>query len=115
LYRKHAPGPEYTDLAVNPEVIENIKGLTLADADVPLVHELDLEALPVGRISKLWVVLFEDALKPMTVPVIIAKGVSFPVSLTDFRRSTWSCGWDDFLVTRRRSEWRTSYSSTLSK
>lgn len=51
-----------------------MKGLTLADEDVPLVRELDLDALPAGRISKLWVVLFEDALKPMTVPVIIAKG-----------------------------------------
>lgn len=51
-----------------------MKGLTLADEDVPVVHELDLDGLPPGRISKLWVVLFEDALKPMTVPVIIAKG-----------------------------------------
>jgi len=53
-----------------------MKGLTLADEDVPLVHELDLDGLPAGRISKLWVVLFEDALKPMTVPVIIAKGMT---------------------------------------
>ena len=66
------------DTAVDLDVVENIKGLTLADEDVPMVHELDLEALPVGRISKLWVVLFEDALKPMTVPVIIAKGLSSP-------------------------------------
>ena len=74
LYRKHAPGPELTDNTTNSDLVENIKELTLADEDVPMVHELDLEALPVGRISKLWVVLFEDALKPMTVPVIIAKG-----------------------------------------
>ena len=64
-----------SDTVVNPDLVENIKELTLADEDVPMVHELDLEALPVGRISKLWVVLFEDALKPMTVPVIIAKGI----------------------------------------
>jgi hypothetical protein len=76
LYRKHAPGPVLENNG-DSEVAEKMKGLTLADADVPLVHELDLEALPAGRISKLWVVLFEDALKPMTVPVIIAKGASF--------------------------------------
>jgi hypothetical protein len=52
-----------------------MKGLTTADADVPTVHQLDLDALPAGRISKLWVVVFEDAFKPMTVPVIIAKGI----------------------------------------
>ena len=68
------------DTVVDPDVVENIKGLTLADEDVPMVHELDLDALPAGRISKLWVVLFEDALKPMTVPVIIAKGVSSPTN-----------------------------------
>ena len=51
-----------------------MKGLTLADEHVPLVNELDLDAIPPGRISKLWVTLFEDALKPMAVPVIIAKG-----------------------------------------
>ena len=53
-----------------------MKGLTLADEDVPLVHELDLDKIPGGRISKLWVALFEDALKPMAVPVIIAKGTA---------------------------------------
>jgi predicted deacylase len=56
------------------DVSEKMKELTLADEDVPLVHELDLDKIPAGRISKLWVVLFEDALKPMAVPVIIAKG-----------------------------------------
>jgi hypothetical protein len=73
LYRKHAPAP-IVELE-EADVSEKMKGLTLADEDVPLVHELDLDALPAGRISKLWVVLFEDALKPMTVPVIIAKGI----------------------------------------
>jgi len=74
LYRKHAPPPT-VDVHEN-EFTEKMKELTLADEDVPIVHELDLDALPAGRISKLWVVLFEDALKPMTVPVIIAKGIS---------------------------------------
>jgi hypothetical protein len=57
------------------DVSEKMKELTLADEDVPTVHELDLDGLPAGRISKLWVVLFEDALKPIAVPVIIAKGM----------------------------------------
>ena len=98
MYRKHAPDPivelEGTDVS------EKMKGLTLADEDVPMVHELDLDALPAGRISKLWVVLFEDALKPMTVPVIIAKG-TLSKDKIDVRISTWSCGGDDFVVTRR--------------
>jgi hypothetical protein len=72
LYRKHAPPPL---VSMDGEVSEKLKDLTLADEDVPTVHELDLDKLPAGRISKLWVVLFEDALKPMAVPVIIAKGI----------------------------------------
>jgi hypothetical protein len=76
LYRKHAPDPivELTE----GEVAEKMKGLTLADEDVPLVHELDLDKIQPGMISKLWVVLYEDALKPMAVPVIIAKGILPP-------------------------------------
>ena len=74
MYRKHAP-PPLVEFSEGAEVSEKMKGLTLADEDVPTVHELDLDQLPAGRISKLWVVLFEDALKPMTVPVIIAKGI----------------------------------------
>ena len=73
MYRKHAPPP--IEEQVEQKVSEHLKGLTLADEDVPIVSELDLDALPAGRISKLWVVLFEDAIKPMTVPVIIAKGI----------------------------------------
>ena len=49
----------------------------MEDEEVPIVRELDLDSLPAGRVSKLWVTLFEDALKPMTVPVIIAKGKIF--------------------------------------
>jgi hypothetical protein len=56
------------------DVADKMRSLTLADEDVPLVYELDLDKIPAGRISKLWVVLYEDALKPMAVPVIIAKG-----------------------------------------
>jgi hypothetical protein len=72
LYRKHAPPP----LVDFNQVSEKMKGLTLADEDVPLVHKFDLDTIPAGRISKLWLVLFEDALKPISVPVIIAKGIS---------------------------------------
>ena len=74
MYRKHAPPP-----LVEPcenEVAAKVAELTVADDDVPLVHELDLDSIPAGRISKLWVVLFEDALKPMAVPVIISKGTN---------------------------------------
>ena len=60
---------------VEADVSEKMKELTLADEDVPIVRELDLDSLPAGRISKLWLVLFEDALNPITVPVIIAKGI----------------------------------------
>jgi len=104
-----------TDKAVDSEIVENIKELTLADADVPMANELDLESLPAGRISKVWVVLFEDALKPMTVPVIIAKGFPFPEMLIDLRCSTWSCRWNDVFAAWRRSQWCSCHSSTLSK
>lgn len=77
MYRKHAP-PPLAEL-VEEQATEKLKGLTLADEDIPIVQELDLDSLPPGRISKLWVVLYEDALKPMTVPVIIAKGTYPPL------------------------------------
>ena len=73
MYRKHAPPPIVDNRTT--ELTEKLTGLTVADEDVPLVHELDLDAIPPGRISKLWVTLFENALTPMTVPVIIAKGI----------------------------------------
>jgi len=77
-----------------------MKGLTLADEDVPTVQELDLEQLPAGRISKLWVVLFEDALKPMTVPVIIAKGILNEI-VANIRRSSWTSGRNDLFFAWR--------------
>ncbi|KAI9298785.1 hypothetical protein K502DRAFT_362010 [Neoconidiobolus thromboides FSU 785] len=43
---------------------------------VPTVTNLDLDALPGDRISRLWVVVAEDGLSlPIKVPVIVAKGV----------------------------------------
>jgi hypothetical protein len=98
LYRKHAP-PPLVDFG-EEEVTEKMKGLTLADEDVPTVQELDLEQLPAGRISKLWVVLFEDALKPMTVPVIIAKGILNEI-VTDIRRSSRTSGRNDLFFAWR--------------
>jgi len=70
-------------VSLDTQFTEKIEELTLADEDVPLVHELDLDKIPAGRISKLWVVLFEDALKPMTVPVIIAKGIIISGVISD--------------------------------
>lgn len=36
--------------------------------------DLDLDALPMGKISRLWVVMAEDGLsEPIKVPVIVAK------------------------------------------
>ena len=98
MYRKHAPAP-IIELE-GADVSEKMKALTLADEDVPMVHEIDLDTLPFGRISKLWVVLFEDALKPMAVPVIIAKGTPLREE-TYIRLSTWSSGGNHFFVTWR--------------
>jgi hypothetical protein len=79
------------------DVSEQMKGLTLADED-PMVQELDLDALPAGRISKLWVALVEGALKIRAVPVIIAKG-THSMEETYVRLLTWSSGGNDFFVT----------------
>ena len=44
--------------------------------DYPVWDDLDLDILPSGRISRLWIVLAEDAMStPIRVPVIVAKGV----------------------------------------
>ena len=83
------------------DMSEKMKGLTLADEDVPLVHNLDLDSIPAGRISKLWIILFEDALKPISVPVIIAKGTLLNRLALRKRLSSWSCGRYDFFVAWR--------------
>ena len=91
------------------EVGEKMKGLTLSDEDVPTVHELDLEKVPAGRISKLWVVLFEDAIKPVTVPLIIAKG-TLNKAMINVRVPSWTSGGIDFVLAWRRSQRRTRHS-----
>ncbi|KAG4303277.1 hypothetical protein PCK1_000615 [Pneumocystis canis] len=69
LWRKRTPPPQV------PEESPNIKLLTLDDSEIPTTTSLDLESLPRGRISKLWISLIEDALKPLSVPVLVARGV----------------------------------------
>ncbi|KTW31891.1 uncharacterized protein T551_01152 [Pneumocystis jirovecii RU7] len=69
LWRKRTPPPQV------PEESPNIKLLTLDDSEIPTTTCLDLESLPRGRISKLWISLIEDALKPLSVPVLVARGV----------------------------------------
>ncbi|KAF9967362.1 hypothetical protein BGZ70_009824 [Mortierella alpina] len=50
--------------------------LAEARTDYPVWDDLDLESLPSGRLSRLWIVLAEDAMStPIRVPVIVAKGV----------------------------------------
>jgi len=50
--------------------------LNVDPKDYPVWDDLDLESLPSGRLTRLWVVLAEDAMStPIRVPVIVAKGV----------------------------------------
>lgn len=44
--------------------------------DYPVWNDLDLDCLPSGKLTRLWVVLAEDAMSsPIKVPVLVAKGV----------------------------------------
>ncbi|KAK3836901.1 MAG: hypothetical protein J3R72DRAFT_450015 [Linnemannia gamsii] len=61
-----------------PVVAEHLSPLPLSvdPKDYPVWDDLDLSILPSGRISRLWIVLAEDAMStPIRVPVIVAKGV----------------------------------------
>ncbi|KAG0332910.1 hypothetical protein BG004_001053 [Podila humilis] len=61
-----------------PVVVEHVSPLLLNidPKDFPVWDDLDLGSLPSGRLTRLWVVLAEDAMStPIRVPVIIAKGV----------------------------------------
>ncbi|KAG0274552.1 hypothetical protein BGZ95_009669 [Linnemannia exigua] len=61
-----------------PVVAEHLSPLPLSvdPKDYPVWDDLDLNILPSGRISRLWIVLAEDAMStPIRVPVIVAKGV----------------------------------------
>ncbi|KAG0229268.1 hypothetical protein BGW42_001662 [Actinomortierella wolfii] len=68
LWRKRTP--------VVPEHVSPTPSVSGETGDYPVVHDLDLDALPSGRVTKMWVILAEDALSsPIKVPVIVAKGV----------------------------------------
>ncbi|KAF9926631.1 hypothetical protein FBU30_003815 [Linnemannia zychae] len=61
-----------------PVIAEHLSPLPLSvdPKDYPVWDNLDLDILPSGRITRLWIVLAEDAMStPIRVPVIVAKGV----------------------------------------
>ncbi|KAF9973585.1 hypothetical protein BGZ73_003164 [Actinomortierella ambigua] len=68
LWRKRTPVvPEH----VSPTITNNSNL-----KEYPVVQDLDLDALPSGQVTRLWVVLAEDGMgSPIKVPVIVAKGV----------------------------------------
>ncbi|KAI9197311.1 uncharacterized protein BJ171DRAFT_226562 [Polychytrium aggregatum] len=55
------------------------EALPVADqGNVPTVTKLDLDALPGGQISKLWLAVYEDGTGSLIrIPVIVAKGVKY--------------------------------------
>ncbi|KAF9433632.1 hypothetical protein BGZ76_009193 [Entomortierella beljakovae] len=67
LWRKRTP--------VVPEHVSPLL-LNIDPKDYPVWDDLDLESLPSGRLTRLWIVLAESAMStPIKVPVIVAKGV----------------------------------------
>ncbi|KAF9365301.1 hypothetical protein BGX34_010514 [Mortierella sp. NVP85] len=61
-----------------PVVPEHVSSLVLNGdlKDYPVWDNLDLDSLPSGKLTRLWVVLAEDAMSsPIKVPVLVAKGV----------------------------------------
>ena len=64
LYRKRTPARDSVSLT----------NLSIADTSATPRAELNLSDLPSGRISKLWLTVIEDALKPLSIPIIVAKG-----------------------------------------
>ncbi|KAF9184332.1 hypothetical protein BGZ49_004436 [Haplosporangium sp. Z 27] len=67
LWRKRTP--------VVPEHVSPLS-LNIDPKDYPVWDDLDLESLPSGRLTRLWIVLAESAMStPIKVPVIVAKGV----------------------------------------
>ncbi|KAI8850448.1 hypothetical protein BC829DRAFT_389450 [Chytridium lagenaria] len=67
LWRKRIP----------PVSLEPTEELPILDQeDIPTMAHLDLQALPGGAVSRMWVALAEDGLNsPIRIPVIVAKGV----------------------------------------
>ncbi|KAG0005580.1 hypothetical protein BGZ80_008647 [Entomortierella chlamydospora] len=67
LWRKRTP--------VVPEHVSPLL-LNVDPKDYPVWDDLDLESLPSGRLTRLWIVLAESAMStPIKVPVLVAKGV----------------------------------------
>ncbi|KAF9353448.1 hypothetical protein BGX26_008789 [Mortierella sp. AD094] len=67
LWRKRTP--------VVPEHVSPLL-LNVDSKDYPVWDDLDLESLPSGRLTRLWIVLAESAMStPIKVPVLVAKGV----------------------------------------
>lgn len=66
VWRKRAP----------PASLLPTEDMHALQPQVPTVQQLDLDALPGGQISRLWVAVAEDGLsQAIKVPVIVAKGV----------------------------------------
>ncbi|TPX35045.1 hypothetical protein SmJEL517_g02395 [Synchytrium microbalum] len=56
--------------------LEPTDTLVIVESDVPTTPVLDLDVLPAGKVSYLWITLGEDGLgQPHKVPVIVAKGM----------------------------------------
>ncbi|KAF9897295.1 hypothetical protein BX616_005849, partial [Lobosporangium transversale] len=67
LWRKRAP--------VVAERVSPMQ-LNLDPKDYPVLEDLDLNSLPSGRLTRLWIMLAQDAMSsPIKIPVIVAKGV----------------------------------------
>lgn len=61
---------------VPPAPLDPTEDIHALQPQVPTVNQLDLDALPGGQVSRLWVAVAEDGLsQPIKVPVIVAKGV----------------------------------------
>ncbi|CAG8516517.1 2914_t:CDS:10 [Ambispora leptoticha] len=74
IWRKRVPlSPAASPLA---PLSQDLTHLSVEETSIPTVMSLDLETLPHGQVSYLWVVLAEDGMcLPIKVPVIVAKGV----------------------------------------
>ncbi|CAG8649614.1 237_t:CDS:2, partial [Paraglomus brasilianum] len=71
IWRKHVP----LSPAATPS-LQDLSSLNVEDASIPTMTSLDLDVLPNGIISLLWVILAEDGLGlPLKAPVMVAKGV----------------------------------------
>ncbi|GAO49334.1 hypothetical protein SAICODRAFT_16043, partial [Saitoella complicata NRRL Y-17804] len=70
LWRRHAPPAPSATLPIN-----DMQDLSISESNIQTYSELDLNSVPYGRVTKIWITLIEDSLKPLQVPVLIARGV----------------------------------------